>query len=208
MGPRRVAAWLLSFPLMVLGSQVAHVFAYRLAYPNAHVRLSELLMTGHSYMVGSPGYAPLLLGAVGAAELVGVGWVLAGGVRRRLQKPVPTWAFALLPMLCFTIQELLERWMAGSSFPWWMLLQPTFRIGLLIQLPIGLVAYLVARLLLRVADRVGRALSRPLARPALVGVSHCWSVVRFRPPRRRVLEGGHAGRAPPCASLALAVHGL
>ena len=52
MGRRRLAAWLLSFPLMVVGSQGAHVLAYRLVYPNAHLRLGELLATGHSYMVG------------------------------------------------------------------------------------------------------------------------------------------------------------
>ena len=38
---RRIAAWLLSLPLMVAGSQVAHVLAYALVYPNLHVRLSE-----------------------------------------------------------------------------------------------------------------------------------------------------------------------
>ena len=164
-----MAAWLLSFPLMVLGSQVAHVLAYQLVYPNAHVRLGELLITGHSYMVGTAGYAPLVLGVVGAAEFVGVGWVLAGSVRRSLPRPVPAWTFGLLPMLCFTLQELLERRLASSSFPWWMVLQPTFRVGLLLQLPFGLAAYLMAKLLLRAADRVGRALRRPVTRPAWSG---------------------------------------
>jgi len=187
---------------------VAHVLAYRLVYPNAHVRLGELLITGHSYMVGTAGYAPQVLGVVGAAEFVGVGWVLAGSVRRSLQRPVPAWTFALLPMLCFTLQELLERWLASSSFPWWMVLQPTFRVGLLLQLPFGLAAYMMAKLLLRAADRVGRALRRPVTRPALVGISPGWVVLTIRPPRRRVLEGGHAGRGPPPMLPALSVHGL
>jgi hypothetical protein len=39
MRPRRAAAWLLSLPLMIAGSQVAHVLAYRFVYPNAHIRL-------------------------------------------------------------------------------------------------------------------------------------------------------------------------
>lgn len=118
------------------------------------MRLSELLSTGHGYM-GSPSFVPLLLGLVFAAELVGVGWVFAGSVRRSLQRPVPAWAFALLPMLGFTLQEFLERWLSGASFPWWMVLQPTFRVGLLLQVPFALVAFLVARLLLRAADRAG-----------------------------------------------------
>jgi hypothetical protein len=193
---RRVAVWLLSFPLMVVGSQVAHVFAYRWVYPSAHVRLSELLSTGHSYM-GYPAYVPLLLGLFFAAELVAVGWVLGGCVRRGLQRPVPAWAFALLPMLGFTLQEFIERWLSGWSAPWLMVLQPTFRVGLLLQLPFALVAFLVARVLLGVADRVGRVLRGAVARPRVVGVSVRWVVLEVCPPRRRALADGHSGRGPP-----------
>ncbi len=154
---RRTAAWLLSLPLIVAGSQVAHVLAYALVYPNLHVRMSELLSTGHSYMIGA-GYLPLALAMFGAVELVGVGWVVAGSVRRSLQRPVPAWAFALLPLLAFTLQEILERWLAGSSFPWWVVLQHTFQIGLLLQLPFALLAFLAARLLLRTAEQAALAL--------------------------------------------------
>jgi hypothetical protein len=193
---RRVTAWLLSFPLMVVGSQVAHVFAYRWVYPNAHVRLSELLATGHSYM-GSPSYAPTLLGFVFAAELVATGCVLIGALRRSRQRAVPAWGFALLPMLGFTLQELIERWLSGSPFPWWMVLQPTYRVGLTLQLPFALVAYLVARLLLRAAVRLGRILRGAVARPALVSVSLRWVVLQVDPPRRGAPAGGHSGRGPP-----------
>src|SRR5450755_653959 len=193
---RRVASWLVSFPLMVVGSQVAHVFAYRWVYPSAHVRLSELLATGHGYM-GSSAYVPMLLGLSFAAEIVGVGWVLAGCVRRSLRRPVPAWAFALLPMLGFTLQEFFERWLSGSSFPWWMVLQPTFRVGLLLQLPFALVAYMVARLLLRAADRVGRRLRGPAGRFGLGFVSLTWVVRDFCSPRLGALASGHAGRGPP-----------
>jgi|SRR5450755_251404 hypothetical protein len=199
---RRVASWLVSFPLMVVGSQVAHVFAYRWVYPSAHVRLSELLATGHGYM-GSSAYVPMLLGLSFAAEIVGVGWVLAGCVRRSLRRPVPAWAFALLPMLGFTLQEFFERWLSGSSFPWWMVLQPTFRVGLLLQLPFALVAYMVARLLLRAADRVGRILRGAVARPSLIGASLRWVVLEVCPPRRGALANGHSGRGPPRVAAAV-----
>jgi hypothetical protein len=199
---RRVVAWLLSFPLMVVGSQVAHVFAYRWVYPNAHVRLSELVATGHEYM-GSPSYAPTLLGFVFAAEFVAAGFVLVGTVRRSRQRAVPAWAFALLPMLGFTLQEFLERWMAGSPFPWWMVLQPTYRVGLLLQLPFALIAYLLARLLLRAADRVGRILRGAVARPSLVSLSLRWGVLEICRPRRGALAGGHSGRGPPRAAAAV-----
>jgi hypothetical protein len=197
-----MAAWLLSFPLMIAGSQVAHVLAYRWVYPNAHVRLGELLATGHSYM-GSPAYLPMLLGLAFAAELVGVGWVLAGSVRRSLQRPVPAWTFALLPILGFTLQEFLERLLADGSFPWWMVLQPTFRAGLLIQLPFALIGYLLARLLLHVADRVGSALRPGVARPAMVGIALGWVLVEVSSPRRHVLGAGYASRGPPLGAHAV-----
>ena len=47
MSARRTAAWLSAIPLMVAGSQVAHALAYRLVYPEAQVRLNDLIATGH-----------------------------------------------------------------------------------------------------------------------------------------------------------------
>ncbi len=193
---RQVAVWLLSLPLMVVGSQVAHALSYSLVFPNVHVRLSELLSTGHGYM-GYPAYLPMLMGLVGAAELLGVGWVLAGSVRRSLQRPVPPWAFALLPVIGFSLQECIERWLSGSPFPWEFALQPTFRVGLVLQLPFALAAYLVAKLLLRTAHKAGRALRGVLSRPLVVGGSLSWVVLPEGAPRRAVRAGGHSGRGPP-----------
>jgi hypothetical protein len=197
MGFRRAAAWLLAIPLMVAGSQVAHVFAFRLVYPQAHVRLEALLSTGHGYMVGYPSFLPLLFGVVGGLVVVGFGWTVVCDLRRsRHAAAVPAWAFGLLPPLGFAIQEFMERLFAGASFPWQVVLEPTFRIGLLLQLPFALVAYVVTRFLSRVAATVGRLLrgAAPLALP--VGgrsfvVGEAWL------PRRAALADGHAGRGPP-----------
>jgi hypothetical protein len=205
MRPRRAAAWLLSLPLMIAGTQVAHVLAYQWVYPNAHIRLTELLATGHSYIVGTHGYLPMVLGIVGALDLVAAGWVFAGSVRRSLQRPVPAWAFALMPALCFTLQEFLERWLAGSPFPWWMVLQPTFRIGLALQLPFAALAFLAARALLRTADGAGRRVRpRTAPRPVVFGFSIGWVVVRLTPVRRLAPATAHAGRGPPANPLAAA----
>jgi hypothetical protein len=193
---RRLTAWLLAFPLMVVGSQVAHVLAYRLVYPDAHVRVAQLLATGHGYM-GTPAYVPLLLGLVLAAELVWVGSALLSSVRRTLHRPVSPWAFALLPMLGFTLQELLERWLAGSAFPWWMVLQPTFRVGLLLQVPFALLAYVVARVALRAARRAGIALRGAAPRLGHAGASVQWAVRERRTALCAALAGGHSGRGPP-----------
>jgi hypothetical protein len=194
MSRRRLAAWLIALPLMVAGSQVAHVFAYRLVYPQLQVRTRELLVTGHGYM----GHAPLFFALCAAVELVAVLSAVAGSIRNGAAAPVPAWAFGLLPPLGFAAQEFLERWLSGVLFPWWMVLQPTFRVGLLLQLPFGLAAYLIARLLLRVADEVGRALgdaSKSL-RP-VVGLLRGWSPAAAWLPRLSALADGHPGRSPP-----------
>ncbi|MBV9836781.1 MAG: hypothetical protein JO156_01590 [Solirubrobacterales bacterium] len=202
MGPRRMAAWLVSIPLMVVSSQGAHLLAYRWVYPSAHLRLNELLGTGHSYMVGTPAYLPLLLALIGAVELVVVTWLVAGSFRRSLRRPAPAWTFALLPLLGFTLQELFERLLAGASFPWWIVLQPTFRVGLLLQLPFALVAYLVARLLLRVAERVGDALRRRAPAPQPLDAALRWVVSEATASPLAPLAGGHASRGPPATAAA------
>jgi hypothetical protein len=202
---RRAAAWLLSLPLMLAGTELAHALAYRLVYPNAHVRLSELLSSGHSYMLGAGGFVPMLLGIVGALELVAVGWVFAGSFRRSLPRAVPAPAFALLPLLSFILQEFLERALAGTGAPWWMVLQPTFRVGLLLQLPFGLLAFLAARLLLRRTQRAADALSEaaPRApRPSAETVSLAWILIAPARSQRGRAASSHPGRGPPRARAA------
>ena len=196
MSKRRAAAWLSAIPLMLVGSQVAHVFAYRLAYPVARVRLRELVVTGHGYL----GFWPVLLGIAAGLELAALGSVVAGSFQRRRSTPVAPWAFAVMPLLAFVVQEFLERWLAGGSFPWWMILQPTFRIGLLLQLPFGLLAYLVARLLLGVAGDVGSALRRLADSATPLGVRATWSPFELAQVRLPALAHGRTSRGPPTAA--------
>ena len=197
MSRRRLAAWLVALPLMVAGSQVAHVFAYRLVYPQTELRLRELVASGHGYMA----HMPLFLGLGAAVELIALFAVVAGSIRRTAA-PVPAWAFGLLPPLGFAVQEFLERWLSGAALPWWIVMQPTFRVGLLLQLPFGIAAYLVARLLLRMADGAGRALRGASTLPRLVGRVVGWSISVPSLPRISVLAGGHSGRSPPGSAVA------
>jgi hypothetical protein len=192
---RRSLAWLVALPLMLAGSQVAHVFAYRWVYPQAGVRLHVLVETGHGYMA----MLPFLLGAGGAVTVLSLLASVADAAGGREPRPLPAWAFALLPLMAFTLQEYLERWLAEGAFPWHAASAPTFLPGLALQLPFGLAAYLSARLLLRVAERVGRRLApaaepRRLRRPAS-------SVVAAAPapllPRRPLISCGLAKRGPP-----------
>jgi len=198
-----VAAWLLSVPLMVVASQVAHVVAYRIVYPQAGVRLQMLIQTGHQYMLGGyRGYLPLLVGVGCAIELVGVLWIVFGSGGRRT-RPVPAWALGVLPPLAYVIQEVTERWLLpGASFPWQLVYEPTFRVGLLLQLPFALLAAGIAYLLLRVAERVGALLSRerpPQSAPApFVHRLRAISLPVVRP-----LAACHAERGPPVRLLAV-----
>ncbi len=153
---RRSLAWLVAVPLMLAGSQVAHVLAYRIVYPQASVRLADLVQTGHGYM----GALPLVLGVAAAVVALSLTATVADAARGRGVRPLPVWAFALLPVVGFGLQEYLERWLAWGFFPWYAGLQPTFMIGIALQLPFGALAYLAARFLLRSAKRLGRRLAR------------------------------------------------
>ncbi len=190
---RRSFAWLVAVPLMLAGSQVAHVLAYRWVYPQAHVRLHVLVETGHGYMT----WLPFALGVAAAVMLLSLLASAVDAARGRRPRALPAWAFALLPLVGFTVQEYVERWLASGVFPWHAAAAPTFLPGLVLQLPFGLVAYLAVRLLLRVAERAGRAFA-----PAPVARGH-------RPPsaaapsaplllRPSLISCGLAKRGPPC----------
>src|SRR5690348_5423046 len=148
---RRLGAWIVAVPVMVAGTEIAHTLAYRIVYPQVDVRWRVLAASGHGYMAR----APLVLGLGFALVAVGFVSLLVDAARRRPTTEIAPWAFALLPLLSFTAQEFLERWVALGSVPWWMVEQPTFRVGLLLQLPFAALAYLVARLLLRTARSAG-----------------------------------------------------
>ena len=66
---RRSLAWLVAVPLMLAGSQTAHVLAYRWVYPDAGVRLDALVRTGHGYLSLLPA-ALAVAGAVALLSLV------------------------------------------------------------------------------------------------------------------------------------------
>ena len=161
---RRVLAWLVALPVLLAGSQAAHVLAYRWVYPEAHVRVRALVSTGHGYMND----LPLVLGVTGAVASVSLLLSAVDAARGRPARALPAWAFALLPPLAFALQELLERSLHLGTFAWQTVLAPTFVPGLALQLPFALLAYAAARLLLRAAERAGRALApaRPQVRRA------------------------------------------
>jgi hypothetical protein len=104
----------------------------------------------------------------------------------------------------FALQEHMERLLHHGEFPWSAVLEPTFALGLLLQLPIALAAWLVAHLLLRVTRAVAGAIARALAdfvsRPGTPRRPRCLVHVSLRS-RGPALLSVAAGRAPPALSL-------
>jgi hypothetical protein len=194
---RRSLAWLSALPLILAGSQVAHVFAYRWVYPSSQIRLHELLTTGHGYM----DRLPLAFGVAGAVALVSLLVAVVDAARGRSLRPLPAWAFALLPLVAFVLQEILERSLHSGTFVWQAAESPTLVPGLVLQLPFAAAAWLLARLLLRTATAVARIIrarrSTPPARrtPTLVGLPLVVHLPRLTP-----LAAAAAGRAPPLAA--------
>jgi hypothetical protein len=190
---RRSVAWLSALPLILVGSQVAHVVAYRLVYPSSPVRLHELVSTGHGYMER----LPLVLGIAGAVAVVSLLAGVLDAARGRRLRALPAWAFALLPMASFTLQEILERSLHAEAFVWRAIETPTFVPGLLLQLPFALLAYLIARLLLRVAEETGRRLAAAIPAARLAPVDFVLPAAAGGPVRANAIALRLAKRGPP-----------
>lgn len=193
---RRAITWFVALPVIVVGSQVAHGLAYWWAYPIANVRDAILQQSGHGYEA----YAPLLLGLLAAIQLFVVLVAVADRVReQRSVRGLPPWAFLWLPVVGFTLQEHLERLFMAGVFPWRAVEEPTFWRGLLLQIPIGLLAYAVARLLLRTVDAVARAITEHRRNGRRVRVCPPSPAPRQSVllPRPAALALAAAGRAPP-----------
>jgi hypothetical protein len=146
--------WCVTLPLALVGTEVAHAIAYRLAYPEAAIRFRVLAQTGHGYFE----LMPVGLGLLAAVLVIGFVTDVVAVARGRRGCSVPAWAFMLIPPLAYAIQECTERWMFGSDAPWLVVFQPSFHYGMLLQIPVALVTLLVAWLLLRVSASLGTAL--------------------------------------------------
>jgi hypothetical protein len=188
-------AWALAASLAALGSLWAHELTYRLVAPSHSAYASLLARTGHGYL----DHAPLLIGILLAAVALSLFRACLDGARARRPGPAPGWLFAILPVLGFALQEHLERLLHDGAFPLGAGLEPTFVLGVVLQLPFALAALVVARALLGAARELGQALARLTAR------SPSWP----RPPRaafppsladrpRAVAAAlGYGGRGPP-----------
>ncbi len=192
---RRRIAWLLSLALMAVGGLLAHLLAYRLVAPHEPARHHMLERTGHGYFE----HLPLCLAVCGVVVALGLLVSVVGRLRGGRPLHAPVWLFALLPPVGFTAQEHLERLIHLGTLPGVAVLEPTFVIGMLLQLPFALAAFLVARALLALAVALVETL-RAAPRPRLVSLDvGSLSLADLPPPRASGLARGYGQRAPPLA---------
>jgi hypothetical protein len=178
---------------MGIGTLAAHSLAYRAVATDGDERRELLEHSGHGY----PAYAHLALALCVTLVLVGLVFVVVEARRGRGSRPVPVWLFGVVLSVGFTVQEHVERLVASGNVPVDVLLEPTFVVGLLLQLVFAVVAALVARALLASAEVVGRALtgrrSRRTVDPRTPDTSASTAALAPFP----VLALGHGQRAPP-----------
>ncbi|MEI2810645.1 MAG: hypothetical protein V9F00_10690 [Nocardioides sp.] len=161
---RRVFAYVLGLPFALVGEITAHQGAYLLvdgSHASAH-----LSATGHGYLEGMPSFVVALLLVLAAAALLD-GLLLACG---RSARQLPLRTFLVIGPTAFAVQEIVERWAATGHVPWLAWAEPTFLLGLLLQLPTAWIAFHLARLIVqpvrRLAERILSTRRRPTARRA------------------------------------------
>jgi hypothetical protein len=190
---------MLALPFAVASWLGAHCLAYWLVAPGAEQHMGMHAEHGHAWL----GYTPAL--ALWGLTLVIAGLVLCAGAGLRGLRPArpPVRLFAVLPPLAFTIQEHAERLLASGSLPHYLLLEPTFLVGLALQLPFALAALLVTRALYALGVGLGRVLATrlPVGRalrhglPALAQLPAPPTLIAPAP-----LALGHGQRAPPATT--------
>lgn len=190
---RKHAVWLVTLPVALVGIEAAHALANAaFGAPGSEVLASE----------GSgAGLIPLLAALALAAVLAG----LAGRVADLWWAPRSSRAialpFVLLPPLGFVVLELGEA-LARSPIEWEELLEPTFLVGLALQLPVALVGYLLARALLRLTDEVRQLVRRARRRPARLNPFSCVTFPADDPLHGSLVSSVGLARAPPLTATA------
>src|SRR5713226_8747903 len=169
---RQRLPWLLALPLMAAGSLAAHSLSYLFVSARAAEGAGE---ASERASRGGGSYLVLFLGILAATAVAATGARLLLS-RRQRGSAVSPWLFFVLPPLAFALQEFAERVLRAEAFPFQAALEPRFLLGLLLQLPFGLLALLVARALLRVVERLVCSLAR--ARAPRLQATVCWSLLQ------------------------------
>ncbi len=158
---RRRASFLISIPVAVAGSLLAHQVSYTLQASDGATRARLLAATGHGYLTR----VPLLVGVLVAVTLGGL--IREAAIRwKATGRTGLIWPIALIPPLAFLVQEHLERLMHDGTFPWHLAAQPSFLRGLALQIPFALLALGLATVIAGTVRRVVDAIREPVLRAA------------------------------------------
>jgi hypothetical protein len=188
-------SWVLTAPLLVLSLLAGHSLGYRWAVADPHARAHLLQDSGHGYFA----YAPLLI----AVGLTLIAAALAARIRSAARGDrtggSPPWVYALLPPIAFVVQEFVERFLHSGHVHAGTLAEPAVLIGLVLQLPLAVIALGLAWLLAQAADQLGEAIAeRP--RNRLAGIALPRPAEDPLLPAFAVATQGWSQRGPPYPS--------
>lgn len=122
---RRALTWGLTLPLVGVSVLTGHALAYRVTGVSPGVL--------HAYL----DHAPTVVALLALVALLGV------AIDQRAGR-LPTAPFAALGVAVFTLQEHLERYVHTGDVPV-LVANRTFLVGVLLQVPVGIVAVWIAR---------------------------------------------------------------
>jgi len=195
--PRRFVVLLVSLPVVAGGWLSAHWLAYVLVAPHADDRSRLLAETGHHHA----GAAPVFVACGITLLCVGLGLIvhqaLSGASRPRVRK----WPIALAAPAGFALQEHLERLIEFGASPVTAALEPTFIVGMVLQVPVAITAFVLVGALVAAGHAWGRAV-RPSGSAVPRRLSLLAGVVLWPTPapdraRMSALGAGHGERGPP-----------
>jgi len=190
---RRRVAWTLVLPALVGGEMLGHSLAYRIVAPDASKRELLLERTGHAYLA----YLHPIFGVCLALVVAALGQRVVAGFRGSPAQAVPSWRFATVPAAAFLLQEYAERLAYHGHIVWGTISEPAVVVGVLLQVPCGVVILFVLRLLLRVVHGAGLLLAARLRpRAARLRSVLLWTTLVERA-SLVALARGAAERAPP-----------
>jgi hypothetical protein len=192
---RRPLTWLVTLPLAFASTILGHDLAGRLAPLRTARHASSLADSGAPHLV----WLPYAIGAL--VTFLAVGLVVrvleaAAGEPRRGRAGL---GLAVVPVVIFVLEEHIAQLLSGSYVALLHVsLEPRFALGLVLQLPCGLLACLIARLLLRVADELGYRLRSRKDDPVLsLPGRPPWAAVGVDLARMPALALGYGQRGPP-----------
>lgn len=193
---RRLLAYLVLGPVVLLGELAAHQLGYRIA-ANGHVH-EHLAETGHAYLHEAGGLIGVLFAVMSIA-------VMADALCLSRRTEPPLWRLAALAPATFLTQETLEAWSVDAASVGDRYVDPAFLAGMTLQVPIALVCLMLASLVCRSArEAVAGVLAIGQVRPPgeTAWPSHLGPVAdRVRRPR--VSDCGVGVRGPPVAPVGL-----